>query len=74
MLNFKAAAVRTDAGALRFHDALTAGPAALAEFVGAAPMWWAPVMDGRHDARWRTLFLSSPVFRGWVARHGSQEA
>jgi hypothetical protein len=63
-------AVLTDPAAVRFHDALAAGPAALGAFLAGAPAWWEPVVQGGHDPAWRALFEAAPAFRGWVARHG----
>ena len=67
-------AVLTDPAAVRFHDALSAGPAALGRFLAGTPMWWDPVVRGGHDSAWRALFEAAPAFRGWVARHGPHGA
>ncbi len=74
VVGFSESAVRTHPAAVAFHDALAEGPASLARFVAATPMWWDPVVRGGADPAWRALFESSPVFRGWLARHGGAAA
>ncbi len=73
MRGFGPDAVRADPSAVGFHDALSAGPDALQEFVRASPLWWKPVARGPFDPAWRALFEASPVFRSWVERHGDGE-
>ena len=66
VVNFSQGTVRTSRLAIGFHDALTEG--GLDKFMSSVPMWWQPVMEGGIDPKWRLLFESSAVFRGWSAK------